>query len=419
MQRQLHFAILLVLIVTQVVTVQAQQKQKKALFIGIDGVRSDALQAANTPNLDALMQNGIFTFDSWHLGVTSSGPSWSSMLTGVWEAKHRITNNSYTGANFGQYPYIPTRMKEVIPDLKCVQIITWNPQDDADKGTGGNVFNAGWDNSIDAGNLGQGLVTASAKIQLLDPELDFIFIHYDETDSAGHGFGFSPDVPQYINAIEDVDRQIGEVIAALRARSTYDNEDWIVLGTTDHGGIGTGHGGNSNTEREIWWYCSGDNVQNIELIGTDPGSYQMPDNPVDEAKLAETPVLADIAVTILDWMLPEVNPEEVLAWDLDGKSWLRKAIVSTNDRFRNDINRFSIAPNPSNGLVLLKVENPTDQLKMNIIDLSGKMIRHMDLDSSNGSVLTQQIDLTDLSKGMYVIELTDGYYINSQKIVIE
>ena len=398
-----------------------QQKERKALFIGIDGVRSDALQQANTPNMDALMANGIFTFDSWHLGVTSSGPSWSSMLTGVWEAKHRVTNNSYSGANYGEFPYIPTRMKEVKPDLKCVQIITWNPQDDAANGTGGNVFNSGWDKSIDAGNLGQGLVTAAAKIQLLDPELDFLFIHYDETDAAGHANGFSPDVLPYMNAIEQADREIGEVIAALKARPTFDQEDWIILSTTDHGGLGFGHGGNSNTERAIWWYCSGDHVPNVEITGADPGSYQMPSNPVDTATLAETPVLTDIAVTILDWMLPDTNPEEVETWGLDGKSWTRKLenTVATHQRFRTDINAFSITPNPAKGMALLKISNPTESIALKIINLNGQIMQALELRGLGRQEIQHTLDFTNLQAGTYAIELTDGYYVNTKMIVVE
>ncbi len=49
----------------------------KLLFIGIDGVRSDALQQqitnGNAPNIKSIMDAGLYTFDSWHLGVTSSG----------------------------------------------------------------------------------------------------------------------------------------------------------------------------------------------------------------------------------------------------------------------------------------------------------------------------------------------------------
>ena len=96
--------------------VQASQP-RKVLVIGIDGARQDALQLANTPNLDALMQNAFFTFDSWHLDITVSGPSWSSIMTGVYHQKHGVTNNSYSGSDYWNYPYFPKRAKEFKPNL--------------------------------------------------------------------------------------------------------------------------------------------------------------------------------------------------------------------------------------------------------------------------------------------------------------
>ena len=102
----------------------AQNGQKrKLLFIGIDGVRSDALQKANTPTIDSLITTSVYTFDSWHLGITVSGPSWSSMMTGVSYKKHGVTNNSYTGSKFDQYPYFTTRAQELLPNRVFLQYL--------------------------------------------------------------------------------------------------------------------------------------------------------------------------------------------------------------------------------------------------------------------------------------------------------
>ena len=68
---------------------------RKVLIIGIDGLRTDALQQANTPNLDALIASGFYTYESWHEGITVSGPSWSTIMCGVEFPKHGVTSNSY------------------------------------------------------------------------------------------------------------------------------------------------------------------------------------------------------------------------------------------------------------------------------------------------------------------------------------
>ncbi len=401
---------------------QAQKtfKERKVLFIGIDGVRTDALQAANTPHMDSLMQYGISTFDSWHLGITSSGPSWSSMLTGVWEPKHGVTNNGYGGADFANYPYFSARVKQADPNLKAVQIITWNPMDDAPKNTGGYVTDANWNLSIDAGSYGQGLVTAAAKIQLLDPDLDILFIHYDECDGAGHGTGFTTTSPTYMNAIQQVDVEIGEVLDALKKRSNYANEDWLILSTTDHGGQGFGHGGNSNNERHIWWYASCPTLPSQVLMGVDPGSYQMSSNPVDTSILSVTPVLTDIAVTALDWILPFNKISDFPAWNLDGKSWIPDSLSlvdTTTIGMSEQILNASIAiyPNPANDHVTLsRSVNVSGSLSVSLIDITGKQLIRFNMTEPK-----QTIDVSKFTSGIYMLRFQKGKAVITKKIIIQ
>ena len=82
-------------------------QDRKVLFIGLDGCRSDALNVANTPNIDSLIENGLIienALSSINGQATYSGPGWSSMITGVWYDKHGVSDNSFVGSNFNQYP---------------------------------------------------------------------------------------------------------------------------------------------------------------------------------------------------------------------------------------------------------------------------------------------------------------------------
>ena len=56
------------------------QLQKKVLIIGIDGIRTDAFIQAPTPNLDALITNGIYSPNALNDDITISGPGWSANL---------------------------------------------------------------------------------------------------------------------------------------------------------------------------------------------------------------------------------------------------------------------------------------------------------------------------------------------------
>jgi arylsulfatase A-like enzyme len=83
-----------------------------------------------------------------------------------------------------------------------------------------------------------------------------LFIHLDHVDHAGHEFGHG--TPQYDSAVEEADRLIGLVLAALRDSGMADRS--LVLVTSDHGGKGKGHGGSTMGEIEIPWILHGRGV---------------------------------------------------------------------------------------------------------------------------------------------------------------
>lgn len=406
--------LLTVALFTATVLCARAQQTRKVMFIGIDGVRFDALNQATTPTLDSLMNAGLYTYDSWHLGITMSGPSWSTMLTGVWESKHKVTNNSYTNADYNNYPYFPTRAKEVIPGLKCIQIVTWNPMDDASNGTGGYVFNSGWDQSIDVGNYGQGLITQAAKIQLLDPDIDVLFVHYDETDATGHSSGFSTANAAYINALQDIDGQINQVMIALRNRPDFANENWLVLATTDHGGIGLGHGGNTNTERHIWWFASGPAVPHMEITAGDPGSYQIGN--LNQTLVEQCPVLADIAVTALHHLIYDYGVPNTLhpEWNLDGKSWL--SMDTYVEELHGQDFKFEIYPNPSEGEFVAVFDCKSGAATFEITDLSGKIINSGNVNAGIGEQRAY-FNVADYAQGMYMLRIVDGDRTSARRII--
>lgn len=380
-------------------------QERKVLFIGIDGVRTDALQQANTPNLDALFQNGTYSYTSWHVGVTSSGPSWSDMLTGVWENKHGVTNNSYTNSNYNQYPYFVTRAKEHRPNLKAVQVTTWGPMSN-------NVYNDGWDSKLLVPNDAD--VVNAAQVQLLDPDLDVLFVHIDDVDAAGHGNGFSPLISPYKNQIETVDGQVGTILSYLYARPGYQNgsEEWLILLTTDHGGIGFGHGGNTTQEKEIWWAgvgCTMDTTQ-ISINMNDPNQW------------LNAPMLVDIAVTALDHLLVGIQPENVAAWDLDGQSWCNSkanTVVSSTFNVQEKINAFEVFPNPSTGAFKAVVKNSSETIHYRMMDMMGKEVLKRSIRGNVGSETILDIDASNYAKGVYTLELSNGKESVTQKVILK
>ncbi|MEG3657577.1 alkaline phosphatase family protein [Arenibacter palladensis] len=235
-------------------------ESKKVLVIGIDGCRPDGILAANTPNLDALMANGTYSLDARNTGITSSGPGWSSMLTGVWQDKHKVVDNSFSGSDFSRYPHFFKRIEENNPNSRTVSVSQWHPINDQIANGFADITRNTADSSADVKN--------KAVAELGVEELTALFVHFDDVDHAGHGSGFSPDNSNYINAIETVDAAIGELIIAIKNRPNYTNEDWIIIVSTDHGGIGTSHGGDTEEERTIFMIVSGDNIPKKEIAKT-------------------------------------------------------------------------------------------------------------------------------------------------------
>lgn len=249
---------------------------KRVLVIGIDGLRPDALQAAissgQAPNLKQLVDTGIVTWNAYAGGnvatttqqATMSGPGWSSISTGTWIDRHGVNDNGTVlpydtaGAyNVTQAPHFAKRLRESKPTAQVDIISSWNwiedylvaaqPSEFAyhAKGIGANY----------AGRDGDVKDKAVARLGSSDP--DVLQLHFDQVDGAGHATGFSTGNPDYMTAIANVDSHIGAVLAAINARPQRNAEEWNILVTTDHGGTGNSHGGQSAAERTIFVIGSG------------------------------------------------------------------------------------------------------------------------------------------------------------------
>jgi hypothetical protein len=378
-------------------------QSRKVLIIGIDGCRSDALQQASTPYLDSLISTGLYTYDSWHCGITISGPSWSSIMTGTWWNKHGVKANSYANSSFNSYPYFTKRAKEIKPNLRCVQISEWEALNNF-------VYNDGMDAKIQTANGGDS-TTAEALRQLADTNLDCLFAYYEAVDREGHASTFNPGNALYLTAIEYTDTQVGILLNAVKKRSNYANEDWLILVVTDHGGTGFIHGGNSWAERHIWFIASGNSVTPQQISASDPGTYNFFATGIFNAAgvnknlMKQSPVHTDVAVTALHHLIYDsgIQPETYAAWKLDGRSWLTNTI-NVNSISAN--NHFLVYPNPSHGIFTVKLLNTNSpKQKLFVLDLLGREILQNNISTGTSSFT---LDLSKFSPGTYLLKLDDG-----------
>src|SRR6185503_14314538 len=84
--------------------------------------------------------------------------------------------------------------------------------------------------------------TASMQSQLLSDvaanHFKYTFIHYADTDDAGHGSGWGS--AAYNTAIATIDGYLGQVFNLVQNDATLAGRSAIVL-SSDHGGNGFGH----------------------------------------------------------------------------------------------------------------------------------------------------------------------------------
>lgn len=305
------------------------EKERKTLFIIMDGISADVLEEIDTPNLDDVIENGSYTraYLGGEAGGYSESPTVSAvgynhLITGVWSNKHNVYDNDIENPNYN-YWNIFRLFKHNYPEKPVAIYSSW--LDNRTKLVGDGLPEAG-NISIDIHFDGFELDTLDfphrddgSHVQDIDrhvsgkaaesvredaPWLSWVYLWY--TDSAGHYYG---DGPEYYEAIREADRQVGLIWDAIQYREENHNEEWLFAVTTDHGRSlpdGKGHGGHSERERTIWF------VTNLD----DHNLYYS----------KSKPAIVDFYPTAARFM--ELEIPEQLRYELDGVPMIGEVSVS-------------------------------------------------------------------------------------------
>lgn len=238
--------------------------EKKAIVIGYDGCRADALQKIDDEHDSAIMallaeENGN-AFISYCGGVnypmintqeTSTAPGWCSMLTGAWADVHGITGNSIVKSN--EHLTLLTTLVEDGTIDDSAFYVSWGGHFSGDDSTYRDEKAYIEENDLDVNFLCANDDDGTKANTLADVSRadcsDFIFSIFEYPDHIGHSVTFSPYNKDYTNAFYDAEATALEIINTIKARPTYDTEDWLIIITSDHGGSSLGHGGVTIMER--------------------------------------------------------------------------------------------------------------------------------------------------------------------------
>jgi len=227
------------------------------VVIGVDGLSPDGVEKAATPRLHAMMGQGAWTLHARGVMPTVSSPNWASMIMGAGPEQHGVTSNEWTmetaairptvAGRGGFFPTIFRLVREQRPRAKIACFHEWD-------GFARLFDNADADKVEHPKGPAQTAERSADYFQAEKP--DFLFVHLDLVDDAGHEHGHGS--PAYYRSVEEADRLVGVILDAVQAAGIA--EGTVVLVTSDHGGVGKGHGGSTMREIEIPWILRGPGV---------------------------------------------------------------------------------------------------------------------------------------------------------------
>ena len=275
----------------------------KVLVVGVDGLRPDQLQQATTPVIDGLIEQGAVSYtatNAWTADDPWNGHSatnWGVLLTGLsprttdltanGDEQHLVNDDGEDGFRslFGH-------LKHHDPAIETAVFNTWpgiGMQPGTILGSCRSSVDQHFSSVAETSSAERDMETTRATVSALGSDCDVLFVHLSQADSAGHAHTY--DDPRYRASIEELDRLIGEMLRAIEQRGEREHERWLILLSTDHGGMSDSGGHADNTQllvHTIPLLVSGDAVPHGATIGATS--------------------LYDVTPTVLAWMGVDPGP---------------------------------------------------------------------------------------------------------------
>lgn len=219
------------------------------LLLSIDGLRPDAIRAAEAPTFLRLMNEGSSTWSARTVMPSVTLPCHTSMLRGVDVPRHGITDNVFHPIARPVPSVIDVASRN---GLQCACFFNWGPLRDLYDPESVQVSYYWHDFGTPEGDAH---VARVATEHLTEGEYDFAFLYMGHTDWAGHKWGWMSE--GQLRAVANADSCVAQVLSALQSRAI----PLTVLFTSDHGGHGQSHGTEMDEDMTVPWCLWGNGAR--------------------------------------------------------------------------------------------------------------------------------------------------------------
>lgn len=237
-----------------------KQRAKHVFIVSFDGGKPSVMQASKMPVTMAMAAEGAVTWQAQTIFPSITLPSHTSMLTGVGPDKHKILWNDYRPA-FG-----PVKVPTIFQVAKNAGLKTALF---AGKEKFKHLDIPGSLDKYSMPDYSCKRVVAEAAKYVESDKPNLCFVHFADSDGAGHKFGWGS--PEQIKAFEDEDVALKTLRDALD-RAGIANDSVIIL-TADHGGHDKTHGLNIPDDMIIPWIAWGKSVKPATKITAPVTTY--------------------------------------------------------------------------------------------------------------------------------------------------
>lgn len=235
-------------------------KAKHIVYIGLDGWGSYSVEKADMPTVKGLMAKGCYTLQKRTVLPSSSAVNWASMFMGAGPELHGYTTWG------SRTPELPSRVivknnifptifqiyRDAAPEAEIGVLSEW----DGIKYLVDTLSTSYHAVAPDYTKNPTALCEMSVKY-ITEKKPALVAICFDNPDHVGHAVGH--DTPEYYDKLKELDGYIARIVQAVDEAGMTDETIFII--TSDHGGIGQGHGGITMQEMETPFIIAGKGVK--------------------------------------------------------------------------------------------------------------------------------------------------------------